>query len=81
MPSRSPGELEVYGCFSKHLGPRFMGAGLRLQFHYNQEPGVHFKVKAREEYREAILRGIRDAMSVKFPDFPENWKHMDHGDQ
>jgi hypothetical protein len=24
MPSISPGDLEVYGCFSKHLGPRFM---------------------------------------------------------
>lgn len=57
--------------FSKHLGPRFMGAGLRLQFLYNAEPGVHFKAKVSEEYREAILRGIRDAMSAGFPEFPK----------
>jgi len=43
---------------------------LRVQFHYNQKPGVHFKVQPREEYREAILRGIDDGMAARFPSFP-----------
>lgn len=48
-----------------------MGAGLRLQFHYNQVPGVHFKVAVADEFREAIRKGIKDGMSLRFPDFPE----------
>jgi len=67
----APGEVEVYGQFSKHLGPRFMGAGLRLQFHYNQPPGIHFRVAVGDEYRDAILKGIRDGMSLRFPDFAQ----------
>jgi hypothetical protein len=68
----APGQVEVYGQFSKHLGPRFMGAGLRLQFHYNQtSPGIYFKVAVSDEYRDAILKGIKDGMSLRFPDFPE----------
>ena len=55
--------------FSKHLGPRFMGAGLRLQFHYMGDPGIHFKTNVSAEYREAILRGISDAMKERFPRF------------
>jgi len=45
-------------------------AGLRVQFHYNQKPGIHFKIEPREEYRVAILRGIGDGMVARFPDFP-----------
>jgi hypothetical protein len=67
----APGQVEVYGHFSKHLGPRYMAAGLRLQFHDNQIPGIHFKVAVSEEYREAITKGIEDGMSFRFPDFPE----------
>jgi len=67
----SPGQVDIYGRFSKYVGARFMGAGLRLQFHYNQIPGIHFKVAIREEYREATLKGIKDGMSIRFPDFPE----------
>lgn len=48
-----------------------MGAGLGLQFHHNQTPGIHFKTPVREEYREAIVKGIKDGMSIRFPDFPE----------
>ena len=66
----TPGQLEVYGYFKKHLGPRLMSAGLRLQFHYNQAPGIHFKAAVSEEYREAILKGIKDGMSIRFLDFP-----------
>jgi hypothetical protein len=47
-------------------------AGLRVQFHYNQKPGVHFKVKPPEEYRHAILRGIEDGMAARFPEFPKS---------
>jgi hypothetical protein len=67
----APGEVEVYGHFRKHLGPRSMGAGLRLQFHYNQIPGIHFKVAVSEEYKGAILKGIKEGMSARFPDFPK----------
>ncbi len=56
--------------FSRHLGPRFSGAGLGIQFHYNQQPGIHFKVEPPLEFREAITTGIRDAMLACFPHFP-----------
>lgn len=67
----SPGEVEVYAHFSKHLGPRFMGAGLKVQFHYNQAPGIHYKVAVNEEYRTTILKGIEDGMAIRFPNFPK----------
>lgn len=70
MTSTSPGEIEVSCFYRRHLGPRMEAAGLRVQFHYNQKPGVHFKVQPREEYREAILRGIDDGMAARFPSFP-----------
>jgi len=66
----SPGEDEVHGRFRKPLGSRFMAAGLRLQFHYNQVPGIRFKVAMRKEYREATLKGIQDGMNARFPSFP-----------
>ncbi len=62
--------LEVYGSFRQNLGPRFMSAGLRLQFRYDQPtPGVHFKAVVSEEYKGSIINGIQDGMSVRFPDF------------
>jgi hypothetical protein len=48
------------------------GAGLRIQFHYNQPPGIHFQVAPPEEYAEAILKGLTDGLSLRFPDFPSN---------
>jgi hypothetical protein len=68
----TPGEVEVYGTFSKHVGPRFIGAGLAVRFHYNQEPGIHFKADAPSEYREAILKGLGDAMALRFPGVVES---------
>jgi hypothetical protein len=68
----APGELEVFGMFSRHLGPRFSGAGVGIQFHYNQQPGIHFKVEPPSEYREAIATGLRDAMLACFPEFPSS---------
>lgn len=65
-----PGELEVYASFRLHTGPRFIGAGLRIQFHYNQIPGIHFRVEPPEEYRSAILKGIEEGMVIRFPLFP-----------
>jgi len=41
-----------------------MGAGLRLQFHYIGDPGIHFKTNVSGEYRDAILREISDAMQM-----------------
>lgn len=63
------GGLEVSGSFRKHVGPTFIGAGLRLQFHTG-EPGIHFKTNVSEEYQNAILQGINDAMRERFPRFP-----------
>jgi len=65
-----PGELEIYTSFRLHTGPRFIGAGLRIQFHYNQIPGIHFRLEPPEEYRSIILRSIEERMAVRFPDFP-----------
>lgn len=70
MTRGAPGELEVCASFSIHLGPRFEAAGLRIQFHYNQSPGIHFRVEPPEEYRTAILRGITEGMALRFPHFP-----------
>lgn len=67
---KSPGELEVLGNFSRHLGPRFEAAGLKIQFHYNQPPGIHFKTEAPSEYREWIINGISDGLKARFPEFP-----------
>lgn len=72
MPPVSPVEIELYLSFSQHLGPRYEAAGLRVQFHYNQMPGVHFRVPVADEYWEAILRGIQDGMAARFP------RHLDY---
>ena len=66
----SPGEVEVFGSYSMHLGPRYEAAGMRVQFHYNQTPGIHFKTEPPEEYRDSILRGLRDGLALRFPQFP-----------
>jgi len=70
MTAELPGEIELYASFSQHLGPRFEAAGLRVQFHYNETPGIHFRAPVSEEYRDSILRGIQDGMASKFPQFP-----------
>jgi hypothetical protein len=66
----TPGETEVAVTYARHLGPRYEAAGVTLQFHYNQPPGIHFKVDCRAEYRPAILKGIEDGMASRFPNFP-----------
>ena len=68
MSDGSPGELEVYGYFSAHLGPRSVAAGLRIQFLYNQSPGIHFKAQPPEEYRDSIVKGLLDGLAVRFPE-------------
>jgi hypothetical protein len=68
----APGPVEVYGRYRKHLGPRYEAAGLGIQFHYNQAPGVSFRVEPPGQYRGAILRGIADGMTERFPDFPSS---------
>ena len=65
----TPGEIEVTVSYSRHLGPRYEAAGLTLHFHYNQTPGIHFKVDSIE-YRNAILKGIEEGMASRFPEFP-----------
>jgi hypothetical protein len=70
MPLTKPGELEIYSYYRQHLGPTMESAGLRVQFHYNQTPGIHFKVNPSKEYRSSILKGIEEGMASRFPDFP-----------
>lgn len=70
MSRASPGEIELSVSYRAHLGPRFEAAGLRVQFHYNQLPGIHFRVPVSAEYRDSILRGIQDGMAARFPQFP-----------
>ena len=64
--------MELYSYFSIHHGPRYSAAGLRVQFHYNQVPGIHFKVAPPEEYRAAILRGLQEGLALRFPEFPSS---------
>ena len=70
MTSKVPGELKVSGYFWKHLGGYCAAAGLRIQFEYNQTPGIHFKVEPPEEYGQWILKGLQDGMALRFPEFP-----------
>ena len=72
MPLNHPGEIEHYAFFNAHLGPRYQSAGLRVQFHYNQAPGIHFVVEPPAEYAESILKGLRDGLTRYFPDFPDS---------
>src|SRR5215212_1847333 len=72
MNRKVPGELEVYGYFSQHLGPRFESAGLRIQFHYNQQSGIRFKVQPKVDCADSILQGLRDGLALRFPEFPQN---------
>jgi hypothetical protein len=65
--SDTPGEVELTASFRTHLGPRFESAGVRIQFHYNQVPGIHVKVRINEEYRESLLQGLRDGVQLYFP--------------
>jgi hypothetical protein len=72
MRRSAPGELEICAYFRAHLGPRFEAARLRVQFHYNQPPGIHFKAESPEEYRAAIIRGIKEGLALRFPMFPSS---------
>jgi hypothetical protein len=64
-----PRALEVHAAFRQYCGPRYEAADLRIQFPLNQSPGVHFKTDVSSEYRGAILKGLTDGMSLRFPNF------------
>ena len=70
MNASFPGDLEIDCGYSQHLGPRFEGAAIKIQFHRNQIPGIHFKVEDSEEYRNSNIKGITDGLHDRFPDFP-----------
>jgi len=72
MTRTTPGPIEVCGYYRRFLGPRIEAAGLRVEFSYNQKPGVHFKAEPPAEYRAAILRGIEHGMAERYPDFPKS---------
>jgi hypothetical protein len=42
-----------------------------LQFHYNQTPGIHFKATISEQFRPAVIAGIGEGLSLRFPVFPK----------
>ncbi|KAB0325162.1 MULTISPECIES: hypothetical protein [Janthinobacterium] len=67
--NRVPLQIEHLAWFSQHLGGRFRAAGLRIQFHDNQEAGIQWKVACPEEYQAAILQGLREGMNDAFPQY------------
>lgn len=67
--SKVPLQIEHLAWFSQHLGGRFRTAGLRIQFHDNQEAGIRWRVACPEEYQAAILQGLHEAMSGAFPQY------------
>jgi hypothetical protein len=71
MSNSLPPQVEVYGYFRQHMGPRFIAAGLKISFEYDRTPGIHFRAPVSEEYRGAILKGIKDGLSARFPMFSE----------
>lgn len=64
-----PLQTEHLAWFSQHLGGRFRTAGLRIQFHDNQQAGIHWKVACPEEYQAAILQGLHEGMNDAFPHY------------
>src|SRR5262249_51996456 len=58
--------------FRRHLGPRYSDAGLRIEFHSNQTPGIHFKTAVNATYRESILKGLQDGLALRFPDLSDS---------
>jgi len=69
MSVKSPGELEVYGYYWRHLGPRCQAAGLRVTFFPHKAIGIQFKVNPPEVFREYIVRGLQDGLARRFPEF------------
>ena len=67
--SKTPLQIEHLAWFSQHLGGRFRAAGLRIQFHDNQEAGIRWKVACPEEYQAAILQGLHEGMNDAFPQY------------
>lgn len=67
--NRVPLQIEHLAWFSQHLGGRFRAAGLRIQFHDNQEAGIQWKVACPEEYQAAILQGLHEGMNEAFPQY------------
>ena len=70
MSDGSPGELEVYGYFSAHLGPRSVAAGLRIQFLYNQSPGIHFRGSLRKSIETPLSKVFWMDWLCDFPSYP-----------
>ena len=54
--------MEILVGYNAHKGPRCEGAGIKLQIHGNQVPGILFKVEPSEPaYRRAIERGLKES--------------------
>jgi hypothetical protein len=62
--------MEIFTSFSVHSGPRYQFAGLRIEIHGNQAPGIYFKVEPSEEgYRRGIEKGLRESANLLGPNF------------
>lgn len=64
-----PLQIEHLAWFSQHLGARLRTAGLRIQFHDNQEAGIRWKVACPGQYQAAILQGLHEGMHDAFPQY------------
>ena len=57
--------MEILAGYNIHCGPRCEGAGLKLQLHGNQPPGIHFKVEPSEDgYRRGIEKGLHEGLEL-----------------
>jgi hypothetical protein len=65
----APRQLEVFGSFRRHLGPRFEAAGVGLVFLPDRPFGVDFTVECSDPLViSAIRRGIEERVSELFSD-------------
>jgi hypothetical protein len=62
--------MEILSGYNLHMGPRREGAGLKIQLHFNQPPGIHFKVEPSESgYRRGIEKGLKEGAELMEPNF------------
>jgi len=65
-----PKTLKLFWRFETHAGARFLRAGIGLQFHTSGPPRVQIQPAVAAEERAALVRGLEEGLSHRFPDFP-----------
>jgi hypothetical protein len=64
---RAPSQIEIYGSFRRHLGPRFESAGIGLVFLSDENFGVDCIAECSDPLVvPAIRRGIEERVSELF---------------